>query len=141
MKISLVLFLQSMSVAYRFGPKNAVSNSYNGRGRRVIVVRLGYRGIYFQLDYRGIQRNHDGASPRRQCSPLCPSYNIALSPRQSSRDNANNGWGGPAWPTRRLISSPIKEPAMFYKQLCATRRTHPLSKHSERPRRCATMMG
>lgn len=60
MKISLILFLQS--VAYRFGLKNAISNPRNGRGRGVIAVHLGYRGIYFQLDYRGIQGNHDGAS-------------------------------------------------------------------------------
>jgi len=77
-----------MLIAYRSGTKNFVSNSRNGREGGVIVTRLDYRGIYFQLDYRGrgIQGNHDGATPRRP-SPSslvqhrCP-FSSAIEPRQ-----------------------------------------------------------
>lgn len=71
---------------------------------------------------RGIEGNHGGTSPRRQCHPLV--YIATLLPRQSSRDNANNGRGGPAWPARRLISSSIKEPGDVL-QTAMRHATHP----------------
>lgn len=139
MKISLILWLQSRQL-------------HTDLDRRMLSLPLviGQRGRGLSLPSRlpgdlfsiRLSRARDtGKSRRRLASstmpPLRPSlvyyrrpFFSAIEPRQCEQ-----------WPRRSgvthacLISSPIKEPVMFYKQLCATRRTPtPLSKHSERPR-------